>query len=187
MSRRLTLRQRRSIASHEAGHAVAYLVLGKKFNFASVEDSHNNEYMGTLDFTGVTGDIWTLDELGTASMAGLAGERIAVSRPCGRLTEKAYNDGAYFDFAYIVNLYVGADICEGLETDWKETPYFAKKFVNDSLWEAYTLLTKHRDLHTRLTDALIEHGRLTFDQCREIQDQVATESVAAAAASAGAA
>ena len=127
---------------------------------------------GELGFGGLVVDVTDriygqedLKQFGIETLAGLAGERVALGQPCGHVTEPDY-DIVSGDLKNLNDLLFGGSLVP-------EDEYVA--LVNSCLQEAYALLTQHRDLHQRLTDALIERRRLSYDECLAIFEQQADE------------
>lgn len=201
MSRRLTAKQERAIASHEAGHCCIHLLHGVTFDHVWITDvrldPNTRQTQGAVE--GISGRInkESLQQYGIEIMAGLAGEKVAFDKKCGRV--KMSDNYIAGDLENLVNHLVARKLGVKAETfiEWYENDKFNVTLLDDDapevdyvglvnwcLQEAYSLLTQHRELHTRLVDALIERGRLNYDDCLAIFEQVQetgqSETVAAA-------
>lgn len=176
MSRRLTPEEQRHLtARHEAGHVVLDLLNGMKFNhvwigqdwdFQEPDDGPEGAVAGS-DFldNAASFNEQQRETAGICVMAGLAGERI--DRRCGSAWRgRSCVPSADSDIG-IIQDYDLAGVEGGDDTD----------IIDRWLSIAHGVLIKHRELHTRLTDALMEKGRLEYSECVAIYESLQPESV----------
>jgi hypothetical protein len=163
-------KKRLQTAKHEAGHVVLHLLKGISFSDVWV-GRENNFWSDSADSDDANGGVEGSDVLfadtdeqrevaGVVMMGGLAGERVD-RRSCG----SAWRNGFAVRHACgDINDIRMSDLDGGDED-----------MIDHWLALAHAILQKYRDLHERLTDALIERRRLSYDECLAIFEQQADE------------
>jgi hypothetical protein len=164
-------------AKHEAGHAVHFVMnFRERFEFVWIrrtDDEPVPEIPGrATERSGRGGGVFfqpnpqlftTTATLVTNCMAGVAGERIKRKKP-GRFTF--------------------VDILMGAESDWREarrhiqesneqglSKWFITdedRFMNERFVDAWRQLTSLKTAHEAVTQALIERGKLTYDEVKAL-------------------
>jgi hypothetical protein len=159
------------IAKHECGHALVALAFGGTFTDIEIGEGATTDrdlsHLLSEKIGGVIrcmGDGLTDPHYVVTLMAGVAGERVNRKKP-GTLSF--------------------ADILMGAEGDYRDarpicTPlhirYFARRattvdrYLNECLASAFAVIQLHKRVHGALVEALLEHWRLTYEDCVEIAD-----------------
>ena len=150
----------RKIAKHEAGHTLLALALGFPFEYVTiVSDSESRTTRGRLESLPHIVEA-TMENLlsGTLlSMGGLAGERVNRSKPGSITYGDAYVSGASGDWRMeydILQRYVPEDMIE---------PLIKRCFVR-----AWRLVKLYADVHTKLVEALLSKGTVSYEECSRI-------------------
>ena len=175
-NRKFTKLQIKRYARHEAGHVVHHvLTFHYKFDFVWVRRSQedtaplNKEGQVLSDLGGCVyrADnekvFTTTFEFVANFMAGLAGERIN-RKKSGKMDLAAILMGCEGDWRAAHNA-----IRESNEKGLSK--WYVKdedKYMDNALKSAHSLLRAARKAHQAVTDALIERGRLTYDEVKEI-------------------
>lgn len=153
------------MAKHESGHCAFALLLDAEFDAVTIvphqfENTNNlPAWMGTTAAGGLlnlNGDIRP-NEWVQLNMAGLAGERINRQKP---------------------GVFGNEDICSAATNDWRTALNELRRIgipkeirdseINKGLSVAWRVLQNWRDLHTRLTEALLDRSTLSYDECKAI-------------------
>ena len=166
-------------AKHEAGHAVHFVLnFGERFEFVWIRRTddepvpavpggatalHSDRRGGGVFFQPNPQLFTTTHALVTNCMAGVAGERISRKKP-GRFTF--------------------ADILMGAKSDWRQAQKYIResneqglskwiitdedRYMNERLVDAWRELKVLQTAHEAVTQALIERGKLTYDEVNTI-------------------
>ena len=164
-------------AKHEAGHVVHFVLnFRERFEFVWVrrtDDEPVPEVPGATKRSGTGGGgvffqpnpqlVTTTHNIVANCMAGVAGERINRKKP-GK-------------FGFV-------DILMGAESDWRQAQHHIKEsnekglskwFISDEdrfmdlcFTDAWRQLKSLQSAHEAITQALIERGKLTYDEARAI-------------------
>jgi hypothetical protein len=171
--------RRQKYAKHEIGHVLLSLALERPFESVEIISDTDEKLAGvsvsaTIDNLGGSaagvvrgyGAGMTDREWVIACMAGVAGERVN-RKNAGRLT--------------FVDLLMSA------ENDWRQanevcTPAHLKMwgykrsatdvdtYLNECLAVAHDIIVRFKDVHSRLVELLLEKGKLTYQECKEVWD-----------------
>ncbi len=159
-----------SYAKDECGHAVVALAFGGTFTDIEIgegtttdRDLSPGQKIGGV-IRGV-GNGLTDPRYVVTLMAGVAGERVNRKKP-GTLSF--------------------TDILMGADSDYRDarvicTPrhirYLARRattvngYLNECLASAFIVIQQHKRVHAALVEALMEHGKLTYEQCVEMVER----------------
>jgi ATP-dependent Zn protease len=159
-------REREMTARHEVGHALMCLLKGVPFDRVWVGQSNSGpDALGGIESDDFLEDADEFtpqqrEDAGVITMASLAGERI--NRSCGSAW-RGWRGAEAFG--------VSGDI-DQIHQYLSRRVWATADEVDRWPAKAHALLTEHAAAHQRLTDALIERGRLDYSECITIRDEV---------------
>jgi hypothetical protein len=171
--------QRRTFAKHEIGHVILILQLGGTFENVEIKSDGDER----LDGVSVTETVRSLGWFPSGvvrrsgasmtdrtfvimTMGGIAGERVN-RKNVGRLTFADLLGGAMNDWEQAKKVCTPAHLKmwgdERSATD-------VKTYLNQCLSVAHEIIVLCKDVHTKLVTLLLEKGKLTYKECKEIWD-----------------
>lgn len=175
-NRKFTKRDIKKFAKHEAGHVTHHvLTFQHKFDFVWVRRSQEDEAprnkegqvlsdLGGCVYRSSDEEVYTTTFEWVANfMAGLAGERINWKKP-GKMDFYALLTGCEGDWRAAQEA-IRESNEKGL-SKWVITD--EDKYINMALKSAHSTLRAAHKAHEAVTNALIERGRLTYDEVKEI-------------------
>lgn len=176
---RLSKKQVRRCAWHEAGHVTHALTTGMPFHGVRVrrdsdercpldESSHptlkRDKVMGALlvDRNALVNDYTFIHNC----MAGLAGERIMrKTKTAGKVTFYAYLSGCASDIDGAM------ERIKEHNKDPRSKFQLLDGYLNSALDTAWRTLKKHAKTHKAIADALTERGYLSYEECKKLYEE----------------
>jgi len=164
-------------ANHEAGHALAYIELEIPFAYVEIMRPVNVEtgdigFIRTADGL-IAGQVvidfmrWlkegvelTPEDNVLISMAGLAAEQLDRRRP--HLGKNDVRSSAKQDYETAISITEGWLLHKRYHFDSPEA------YIKDQFQFVHRLLKRDRPKHTTLVSALLERGRLTYNECMTV-------------------
>lgn len=165
MSKRMVRSSRECIAAHEAGHAVVAMLLGQSWDYVTLDSAKftiprlygDDPFVAHIEHDTLT---LTGKESGMFSMAGVAGQYLHYDKT---LPKRVRLNSDFVEREGLRSPQMTGDYncAEDAAMDVLGEEYYdedIERFISGCMHEAYALLGANKELHTRITAMLVEHG-----------------------------